>query len=751
MERINRNRYLATAILATILIFSMMVQFDMIPMVSSDIPVPPEASMTMFDSSEDLVHIYTGEPAEMYFDFVDVELVSLELSAESAELGCTITIREGPPAGLSKTVHCILTFDENDDLEDNSMNFPFNGTDTMYTVIYTPEGWSIERAKYQVLGDWWMVEDTEASFATASSMPGGFSIDIFIPLVELPGLTEILPWKVITQTFTYPLTFPETGDFVPNEGLAYLGPKPGIVVTNLVWGPIATSPTQTVTGYVSDPTISEISYNVTSMLHEENGTVPVLEGGFSFDINLTEGHNTVTISDGINEEALIFELDTSAPLVTFLAGSYFNWMNSSRDFDPGRHPFPKPPFDYDTWDEGEEYYGKDAGLSWGYLKSKTRNYYKDGKKVGDEHTEFEYYEVGPLRGKVKKKTTTYTDKDGNPIASREGGTTEYKYNEKGELIEEVFTPTDPKQLTRKYTYERDQQGRITRIIEEYGREGKSLGKAVTGEFKRDGQGRVTGYTIEDFGRHGESIYKVMIELEYENGKLKKRTLTYPSPTITEWFEWIYEYDEEGRLTKIIKREVIKLPDGSKEETEVETTTIEYSNGKAKITKTHHSVVRIERVSEYRYENNFPNFTESTTLPGRILISDGSSNPMIPHFGIHTVITSTVNSTGNYYDTFLITGNSFDFNVTLSMNTTITITVIDEAGNIGINTIRIPQPLVSDIDCNNKVNIIDISTAAIAFGTQPGDERWNFFADVNNDDVVNILDISTVALDFGKSY
>lgn len=223
MERININRHLTTAILATILMFSALQ--SVIPTVSSDIPILPQASMTIFDSLEDLMYVYTGEPAEEYFDFVDVELVQLELKGEALELDCTITVREEPPVELENTVWYNLMFDENNDTSDNFMHYPYEDIDTMYTVIYTEtEGWTIERAKYQVMGGWF-VEDTEAWFGLASSMPGGFSIDIRIPLTELPTLTGILPWKVLTQTFTYPSTFPDTGDFVPDVGLAYLRPQ----------------------------------------------------------------------------------------------------------------------------------------------------------------------------------------------------------------------------------------------------------------------------------------------------------------------------------------------------------------------------------------------------------------------------------------------------------------------------------------------------------------------------------------------
>ena len=59
------------------------------------------------------------------------------------------------------------------------------------------------------------------------------------------------------------------------------------------------------------------------------------------------------------------------------------------------------------------------------------------------------------------------------------------------------------------------------------------------------------------------------------------------------------------------------------------------------------------------------------------------------------------------------------------------------------------PLITDLDYNGKVDIMDIATCAKAFGTIPGDERWEKQADINFDDKIDILDIANIAKDFGK--
>jgi hypothetical protein len=692
----------------------------------------------MFDPSDDLIYIYTGLPAEEYFDFVDAELVSLELSAFEPTLDCTISIRAGPPVDLDKTVWYTLMFDENNNASDNCMDYPWNDIDTMYTVVYAPTELSIERAIYD---GFWIVEDTEAWYGAASSLPGGFSVDIHVPLAELPELTETLPWKVKTEIHD---GFPDLGDLVPDENLACLEPKPDIVVSNLVHGEIVTNPTQTLTGYVKDPEVTEIHYNVMSILHEDSGTVPVLDGNFSFDINLAEGYNVVTISDGTNEQPMILKLDTSPPLVSFIAEPCFTGVDFLNIFYGSLNAFPEPPFGYDMQDEKEEHFTE--GANKGLLKSQDRNYYKNGVKKGDVHIEWEYYDTGPAKGKPKKKTTTYTDENGNPVKTLGGGTTEYTYDEKGTLETEKYIPYDPKHYTREYKYKYDAGGKLIERDETL-----KVGEKVEGithetyEYPAPGKRRIT---IRDLDPKGEQIGEPrVIEEEYENGKLKKRSHTVKAG-LTMTFTTTYEYDEKGRLIKEITEEkILEFPEAEIEKT---TKTYEYTDKKVKVTTTTNPTTKTIQVSEYRYESDFPDFAEPTYFSGRLMISDISYNPMLPYFGVSTVMISIVNSTGSFSDVYWMTGNFLDYNMTLSMNTTVTMTVLDEAGHVGVNTIHIPLPLISDLDCNRKVNILDITIVATAFGSKLGDERWDFFADVNNDRVVNIVDIALVAKDYGKT-
>ena len=60
---------------------------------------------------------------------------------------------------------------------------------------------------------------------------------------------------------------------------------------------------------------------------------------------------------------------------------------------------------------------------------------------------------------------------------------------------------------------------------------------------------------------------------------------------------------------------------------------------------------------------------------------------------------------------------------------------------------------SDVDGNGVVNILDVATAAVAFGKgcilAPCPVGWDTRADINNDGVINILDVAQIAFYFGS--
>jgi len=60
-------------------------------------------------------------------------------------------------------------------------------------------------------------------------------------------------------------------------------------------------------------------------------------------------------------------------------------------------------------------------------------------------------------------------------------------------------------------------------------------------------------------------------------------------------------------------------------------------------------------------------------------------------------------------------------------------------------------MLGDVNRDAKVNILDISIIAKAFGKQQGDDYWNPHADLDDNGAINIIDISTAAREFGKEW
>ena len=59
-------------------------------------------------------------------------------------------------------------------------------------------------------------------------------------------------------------------------------------------------------------------------------------------------------------------------------------------------------------------------------------------------------------------------------------------------------------------------------------------------------------------------------------------------------------------------------------------------------------------------------------------------------------------------------------------------------------------MVGDVNGDGKINIIDIATIALGFGSEVGDSRYSLVCDLNRDNIINILDLGVAAMRFGKS-
>jgi hypothetical protein len=58
-------------------------------------------------------------------------------------------------------------------------------------------------------------------------------------------------------------------------------------------------------------------------------------------------------------------------------------------------------------------------------------------------------------------------------------------------------------------------------------------------------------------------------------------------------------------------------------------------------------------------------------------------------------------------------------------------------------------LNTDVNRDGKVNIMDVSAAARAFGSKAGDPKYSTMVDMNNDGTINIVDAAAIARDFGR--
>jgi hypothetical protein len=64
--------------------------------------------------------------------------------------------------------------------------------------------------------------------------------------------------------------------------------------------------------------------------------------------------------------------------------------------------------------------------------------------------------------------------------------------------------------------------------------------------------------------------------------------------------------------------------------------------------------------------------------------------------------------------------------------------------------QITVTFISDLNNDGTVNIVDVTLVATAYGSKPGDQKWNETADLDKNGTINIIDITMVAKDYGKT-
>jgi hypothetical protein len=78
-----------------------------------------------------------------------------------------------------------------------------------------------------------------------------------------------------------------------------------------------------------------------------------------------------------------------------------------------------------------------------------------------------------------------------------------------------------------------------------------------------------------------------------------------------------------------------------------------------------------------------------------------------------------------------------------------VTTDENRMNVYVYETAFPR-LSTDLNGDGAVNIVDVSIAARAFNSRPGETNWDFTADLNNDGIINILDVAMIAKDYGKT-
>lgn len=81
---------------------------------------------------------------------------------------------------------------------------------------------------------------------------------------------------------------------------------------------------------------------------------------------------------------------------------------------------------------------------------------------------------------------------------------------------------------------------------------------------------------------------------------------------------------------------------------------------------------------------------------------------------------------------------------------VSLNVTDSEGQWNMKTIWLKiLPHIADLNEDGTVNIVDVSIFAKAFGSRPGEERWNAKVDLTGDEKVNILDGVIIARSYNQ--
>jgi parallel beta-helix repeat protein len=163
---------------------------------------------------------------------------------------------------------------------------------------------------------------------------------------------------------------------------------------------------------------------------------------------------------------------------------------------------------------------------------------------------------------------------------------------------------------------------------------------------------------------------------------------------------------------------------------------------------------IKGIFAYRSDNGtiFRNTVQNNSLGIHLDTSNGNNiyqNNFIDNSN-QTLVENSVSTwdngyRGNYWSNY----NGTDLNQDGIVDTPYIIDANNRDRYPLMNPLTAPQ-LATDINGDGKVDIIDISLVAKAYGSTPDHPRWDARCDIDNNKIINIIDISMIAKNFGKT-
>jgi len=180
-----------------------------------------------------------------------------------------------------------------------------------------------------------------------------------------------------------------------------------------------------------------------------------------------------------------------------------------------------------------------------------------------------------------------------------------------------------------------------------------------------------------------------------------------------------------------------------------------------------------------YVDGTVNITQRVSPTHDVAITRYEQSKDVVGVGYSCSITITVQNQGDYTETFNVTAYAnttiiASKAVTLTSGNSTTISLVWDTtgftkGSYTIWAYAVPVPgetdttdnnypdgwvvitVPGDLDGNFKVSLADLVTLAIAYGSRPGDPRWNPNADIDGNSVVGLSDLVILANHYGQHF